>query len=186
MTRSSVPEASLDRAMQEALAAVERLEQARGQAATAKAALPAPESAPEAALALLTAEFAAYRQRATQDQAQARLDAQAQLLRALLPPLDDLQRALMHLPPGDEPLTAGLRMVQRHLEAILAAQGLVPVPCLGAPFDPNQHEAVAQEASDQPAGSVLREVRRGYLLHARLLRPAQVVVAVGVREETPA
>ncbi len=182
MTPRSVPEASLDRAMQEALAAVERLEQARAQATAAKTDL----ATPEAALAKLTAEFEAYRHRATQDQAQARLDAQAQLLRALLPPLDDMQRALAHLPPGDDPLTAGLRMVQRHLEATLAAHGLVPVPCLGAPFDPNQHEAVAQEASDQPAGSVLRELRRGYLLHERLLRPAQVVVAVGNPGETPA
>ena len=71
-------------------------------------------------------------------------------------------------------------LVQKQLNDLLAENGLEPIEAEGQKFDPNVHEAIAHEASDQVAeGIVLRQARRGYRFKERLLRPAKVVVSSG-------
>jgi molecular chaperone GrpE len=71
-------------------------------------------------------------------------------------------------------------LVQKQLNDLLAENGLQPIEAEGKPFDPNLHEAIAHESSDQvPEETVLRQVRRGYRFKDRLLRPANVVVSSG-------
>jgi molecular chaperone GrpE len=69
-------------------------------------------------------------------------------------------------------------MVLSQFQNTLNKQGVLPIS-IAAQFDPNLHEAVGQEASDQPAGTIVKEHVRGYTLHGRLLRPAQVIVSTG-------
>lgn len=173
-------DSALDAAMQAALAAVERIEQAREVVVVEVAPLPVPTGvAAELAgqLQRLADEFDAFRHRAERERRLGQQQAVEPLLLSLLPVLDNLQLALSHLPPAAEALAAGLQMVQTQFDQVLGSQGVQAVPCVGRSFDPTQHEALAQEMSAAPAGSILREVRRGYLWHERLLRPAQVVVA---------
>jgi molecular chaperone GrpE len=75
-------------------------------------------------------------------------------------------------------LQDGITMIQQQLKGILAGTGLEEVDANGKPFDPTLHEAVMQmETADAPEGQVVQQIRRGYKLQDRLLRPAAVVVA---------
>jgi molecular chaperone GrpE len=77
-----------------------------------------------------------------------------------------------------QPIQAGIAMVQQQLKSTLAEAGLEEVDANGKPFDPNVHEAVSQqETTDTPEGRVVQQLRKGYKLRERLLRPASVVVA---------
>ncbi|MBX6324744.1 MAG: nucleotide exchange factor GrpE, partial [Chthoniobacterales bacterium] len=80
----------------------------------------------------------------------------------------------------NSPIYSGMVLVQKQLNDLLAESGLEPIEADGQTFDPNLHEAIAHEPSDQvPEGAVLRQVRRGYRFKDRLLRPARVVVSSG-------
>ncbi|MBY0471133.1 nucleotide exchange factor GrpE [bacterium] len=109
------------------------------------------------------------------------------LARDLLQVVDNLERALSHIPSGtDKNLVAGLEMVLNQFKTVLKNQGVQSVDAVTQPFDPNLHEAVAQESSeDVPEGTVLKEHARGYTLHGRLLRPARVVVSGGAGGNNP-
>jgi molecular chaperone GrpE len=135
----------------------------------------------------LAADFENYRRRATREMDDARRYGIEKLLKDLLPLLDNLDRALSHAEGDKNPVIEGVRMVAKQAFEILASYGVRAFGSLGEPFDPEQHEAVAQLASDRhPAGSVMEEMVRGYKIHDRLLRPAQVVVAVAPpRAESP-
>jgi molecular chaperone GrpE len=75
-------------------------------------------------------------------------------------------------------LQAGIAMIQQQLKSILAETGLEEINAHGKPFDPMLHEAVSQmESNDVPEGHVLQQIRKGYKLRDRLLRPAAVIVA---------
>jgi molecular chaperone GrpE len=79
---------------------------------------------------------------------------------------------------GIESLQAGITMIQQQLKGILAESGLEEIDARGKPFDPTLHEAVSQmETPDQPEGHVVQQIRKGYKLRDRLLRPAAVIVA---------
>ena len=86
-------------------------------------------------------------------------------------------------PPATAELSSlleGVQMVAAQLEAILQQHGCVRIEAVGAAFDPNQHEAIAQEpSSEHPAGTVTRATQVGYKLHDRVIRPAQVFVSTG-------
>lgn len=109
------------------------------------------------------------------------------LLKALLPSVDNLERAIDAASRGSadqRALLDGVRMVHRQLVRDLEAFGLTTFESIGAPFDPARHEAVQQVASDRYAsGVVVAEFSRGYMLHDRLLRPARVAVCSGARTE---
>jgi molecular chaperone GrpE len=121
----------------------------------------------------VTAEYANYRKRVDRDRALVSEQAAANVLTALLPVLDDLDRAREH---GE--LAEGVAAVVDQLVATTAKFGLTPFGEQGDPFDPNRHEAVAHQTSPEVSVPTCIDVlRRGYLLGNRLLRPAMVAVA---------
>jgi molecular chaperone GrpE len=125
----------------------------------------------------LKAEFENYRKRAARDQESLVARAHERLVKELLPVLDDLARALEAAERHEEAqLEEGVRLVHRQLAAILVKEGLSEIATEGA-FDPNVHEALLSQPSDEPEGSVIEVIQKGYTLGDRVLRPARVVVA---------
>jgi molecular chaperone GrpE len=124
------------------------------------------------------AEFDNYRKRAQKEKDDTRKFAVESLLKDFLPVADNLERALDHAEEHDpRQVIDGVRLVQKMLADALSKHGIVGFSAVGQPFDPNLHEALMQEESDRPAGTVISEMARGYKLHDRLVRPAAVVVA---------
>ncbi|MGQ9655864.1 MAG: nucleotide exchange factor GrpE [Thermodesulfobacteriota bacterium] len=106
--------------------------------------------------------------------------ASEELLREMLPVVDNLERALNHA--GDhekeEALTEGIQMTLRQFLSVMEKFGVARIQALHEPFDPSRHEAVMQvESADHQPNTVVQELERGYLLHDRLLRPAKVAVS---------
>jgi len=125
----------------------------------------------------LKAEFENYRKRAARDQESLVARAHERLVKELLPVLDDLARALEAAERHEEAqLEEGVTLVHRQLAAILAKEGLAEISAEGA-FDPNVHEALLSQSSEEPEGSVIEVIQKGYTLGDRVLRPARVVVA---------
>ncbi|HEY2173391.1 MAG TPA: nucleotide exchange factor GrpE [Mycobacteriales bacterium] len=154
-------------------------------AAWSAADAPHPDDAPELAslreqltertadLQRITAEYANYRKRVDRDRALVSEAATASVVGALLPLLDDVDRAAEH---GD--LTGAFKAVAEQLRATLGKLGLVDFGEVGDPFDPTRHEAVMHSTSpDVTEPSCVQVMRRGYQLGERLLRPAMVAVA---------
>ncbi len=108
---------------------------------------------------------------------------QENLLRDILPVIDNLERSLSHLPPGGQnealdALRQGVEMVLKQFLGVLDKYDVRPFDSIGQAFDPKRHEALSRQETDAAApGTVLSEAHRGYLLHDRLLRPALVTVA---------
>jgi molecular chaperone GrpE len=127
----------------------------------------------------LAADFENYKRRTRQELADRTQYANEELLRKLLPILDNLRRALDHAPEGiDRNWFDGLRMVVRQFEDTLQSQGVSPIPAVGQKFDPAQHEAIAREETDEhEEGTVVEEMQPGYRLHERVLRPSLVKIA---------
>ena len=137
------------------------------------------------------AELDNFRKRAAREAQDTRAYANAELLRAILPVLDNFEMGLEAARAESETsmIFMGMSMVQRQLADFLRDMGVQELAALGASFDPNLHDAVAQEASaDAAEGTVLRVTRRGYKLKDRLLRAASVVVSSGpaAPTDTPA
>jgi molecular chaperone GrpE len=123
----------------------------------------------------------AFRERLSRD-LERRLDiARADLMRRIVPILDDLDRALAAARAAGEGghLAAGVGLVRERLRQALAAEGVEEIATVGKPFDPAIAEAVATEPTDDPAqdGLVVEETERGFMLRGALLRPARVRVA---------
>jgi len=126
----------------------------------------------------LAADFDNFKKRARQDQLDTIQYASAGLIERLLPVVDDFHRALEHAPEGvDEGWLRGVQLTLQNLDEVLAAQGVTPIESMGERFDPKVHEAVSTEESDQPEDTVIAELRRGYRMHDRVLRPALVKLA---------
>ncbi len=126
------------------------------------------------------AEFDNYRKRMARESERIRKTAAEGLLRDLLPIVDNLERALSHVEDKSDGLALGVEMVVRQFSDILSGKGLEPIPAKGEPFDPNIHEALTHQPSDEfPADTVMEEFQRGYRLGDFVLRPAQVVVSSG-------
>lgn len=126
-----------------------------------------------------TAELRNYKRRAEQERADLIRSAGANILIKLLPILDDFDLAMMHTPEHitTDPWFNGISLIQSKLLSILDSEGVKPIPALGAKFDPNYHEAVMHEqAGPKNAGKVTAELRRGYMLHDRVIRPTMVKV----------
>jgi molecular chaperone GrpE len=127
----------------------------------------------------LAADFDNYKKRARQEQSDTMRFAAATVAERLLPVLDDAERALEHVPDGvDENWLKGVRLTFQKLQEVLAALGVERVESVGSPFDPKLHEAVgSDETSEHPEDTVTTELRPGYRMHDRILRPALVKVA---------
>lgn len=130
------------------------------------------------------ADFENFKKRAARERHEAAQSATAALIHKLLPVLDHFemaQAAAQNAPApqsGTAALQDGITMIQQQLKGILAETGLEEVDATGRPFDPTLHEAVSQlETADAPEGQVVQQIRKGYKLRERLLRPATVVVA---------
>ena len=149
----------------------------------------------------LAAEFDNYRKRAARDHESLTRLANERLVKALLPVVDDLERALeaaaqrpvrdsgpvegargnREVPPTDwqaleAKLEEGVRLVHRSLAELLQKEGLAEIETEGQ-FDPHVHEALLSQPSEAPEGSIIQVLQKGYRLGERVLRPARVVVA---------
>lgn len=131
------------------------------------------------------ADFENFRKRAAREKEDAVKYSNSSLLERLIPILDNFELGLGAARASGEnsPILQGMDMVSKQLGDFLTQSGVEPVVAEGAKFDPNLHEAVAQEASEMiPDGHIVRQLRRGYKLRDRLLRPATVVVSKGASE----
>ena len=129
-----------------------------------------------------TADFDNFKKRATREKQDAIRYANEGLLEKLVPVLDNFDAALSAAQTspatGAQSLQTGVAMIFQQLKKALTESGLEEVDASGQTFDPNLHEAVSQqESADVPEGAVLQQLRKGYKLRDRLLRPATVVVA---------
>jgi len=129
-----------------------------------------------------TADFENFKKRAARERQDAVKFAHEGLLSKLLPVLDNFEMALaaaQNAQAGDvKSLQDGVTMILQQLRQTLIDAGLEEIDATGRPFDPNFHEAVSQqETAEIPEGHVVLQLRRGYKLRDRLLRPASVIVA---------
>ena len=130
------------------------------------------------------ADFDNYRKRMLREMDQLRQTASANLVRALLPALDNLERALAHASVEDG-FVEGVGMVFKQFQEALASEGLEPIPALHEVFDPNVHDALATVPSETvESGRIVEEYERGYRLRDLVVRPARVIVSSGVPETT--
>ena len=147
------------------------------------------------------AEFENYRRRTEREREQVSQEKAAQVLKGLIPPIDNLERALAAATEldasaqrtvvderggasprraEDDPLRQGVELILRELKALLESSGVTVENPVGQPFDPLRHQALStEEAPGQADGTVLEVFRKGYALKDRLLRPALVKVAQG-------
>jgi molecular chaperone GrpE len=126
------------------------------------------------------AEFANYKKRMERERDQMKQSVTGDLIRRYLEVLDDLERALKNRPAEGEGAVwaEGIELIFRKLLAILEAEGIERMEVEGQLFDPNMHEAISQEASDEhESGEVIEVIKNGYRLGERILRPAMVRIA---------
>lgn len=122
------------------------------------------------------AEFSNYKKRIERDQLLTQQTMKGDIVRRFLPVIDDMQRALQDAP--DDPWVEGMRLIYRKLQGILDAEGVTRIEAEGKEFDPNFHEAISQEESENhESGTVIEVLQQGYLLGERVIRPAMVRVA---------
>ena len=130
--------------------------------------------------ARLLADFDNYRKRVARDREELAQFAAKDILKDLLPTVDNLALALEKAENKEDPFVQGVKLAYDGFLKALADHGATPLDSVGEPFDTNFHDALAQlPSSDVAEGIVMNEVKRGWLLHGKLLRPAQVVVSSG-------
>ena len=126
------------------------------------------------------ADFDNYRKRMARDREELAQFAAKDILKDLLPTVDNLALALDKAENKEDPFVQGVKLAYDGFLKVLADHGATPLDSVGEPFDTNFHDALAQlPSADVPEGTVMNEVKRGWLLHGKLLRPAQVVVSSG-------
>jgi Molecular chaperone GrpE (heat shock protein) len=128
------------------------------------------------------AEFQNFRRRMEEENRRHAQFANEELIRALLPVLDNFERALAAADKNKsfEALMGGVAMTHRQLMDLLKKSGVEPIETKGKAFDPNFHEAVDRVAdSDQPDNTIVQELQKGYMMNSRVLRPSLVKVAGG-------
>jgi len=129
----------------------------------------------------VSADFENYKKRSARETAEFRKYANQNLLKEMLPVVDNLELAIKSTDGQreiDKNLLEGLDITRREILKVLEKFHVSPVTAVGEPFDPEFHEAVMRQESDQyPENTVIGEFQKGYLIHDRLLRPAMVVVA---------
>ena len=126
----------------------------------------------------VAAEFDNYKKRIARDQQSTTQRATERIVAGLLPVLDDLERAVDAFAEHDkEHVQEGVELVHRALKSLLEKEGLAEIDPLGEAFDPHNHEALLQQPSDAPEGSVIQVLQKGFRVGERVIRPARVVVA---------
>jgi molecular chaperone GrpE len=124
------------------------------------------------------ADLENMRKRQKREIEDAKFEAKNKILKEMLPVVDNLERAIEHASQaGTNPIVEGVQLVLRQFTTAFERLDVTAIDAMSAPFDPNLHEAISQQESDQPAGTVVQVLQRGYKSGERLLRPALVVVA---------
>ena len=163
----------------EAAGAEEKPEEAKS-APEEKAEEPASEPNWKDQYARTLADFDNYRKRMARDREELAQFAAKDILKDLLPTVDNLALALDKAENKEDPFVQGVKLAYDGFLKVLADHGATPLDSVGEPFDTNFHDALAQlPSADVPEGTVMNVVKRGWLLHGKLLRPAQVVVSSG-------
>jgi molecular chaperone GrpE len=122
------------------------------------------------------AEFQNYRKRIERDNEMMYASMKGDILKKVLPVLDDLERPCK--PPADSGWVSGIELIQKKLLSILESEGVRRIEAVGAAFDPNFHEAISHESIvGVQSGHVIAVVQNGYILGERVIRPALVRVA---------
>ena len=123
------------------------------------------------------AEFQNYKKRIERDNELTYASMKGDIIKKVLPALDDLERALQNR-PVDDAWASGIELIARKLQSILESEGVKRIEVNGAAFDPNFHEAISHEPSENvESGHVIAVVQNGYMLGERVIRPAMVRVA---------
>jgi molecular chaperone GrpE len=123
------------------------------------------------------AEFINYKNRVQRDREADYASMKGEILKKVLPVLDDLERALANR-PEDSSWASGMELIARKFQNILEAEGVKRIEAKGQPFDPNFHEAISSEPNEEvESGHVIDVVQSGYMLGERVIRPAMVRVA---------
>lgn len=123
------------------------------------------------------AEFQNYRRRIERDNELTYLSLKGDIIKKILPVLDDLERALQNR-PAEDAWANGIGLVARKFQNILESEGVKRIEAVGMEFDPNFHEAISHEPADGvQSGHVISVVQNGYMLGERVIRPALVRVA---------
>ena len=123
------------------------------------------------------AEFQNYRKRIERDNEMMYASMKGDIIKKVLPALDDLERALANR-PADDAWASGIELIARKMQNILEGEGLKRIDAKGKPFDPNFHEAISHEPNDEVESEhVIDVVQNGYMLGERVIRPAMVRVA---------
>lgn len=123
------------------------------------------------------AEFQNYKKRIERDNEMMYASMKGDIIKKVLPALDDLERALQNR-PADDAWASGIELIARKMQNILENEGLKRIEAKGAAFDPNFHEAISHEPNDEVESEhVIDVVQNGYMLGERVIRPAMVRVA---------
>jgi molecular chaperone GrpE len=123
------------------------------------------------------AEFQNYRKRVERDNELTYVSLKGDIVKKILPVLDDLERALQNR-SADDPWANGIELVARKFQNILESEGVKKIETVGKEFDPNFHEAISHEPADGvQSGHVIGVVQNGYMIGERVIRPALVRVA---------
>jgi len=123
----------------------------------------------------LQAEFENYKKRIEKEKAEFTDFCKAELIKKLLPIIDNFELALKN--EADEEFKKGVELIYAQLFEVLENEGLKPIDCSNKKFDPYCHEALIQEESDKESGTVIEELQKGYLLKDKVIRHAKVKVA---------
>ncbi len=130
----------------------------------------------------VSAEFENYKKRSAKEISDFRKFSNESIIKEMLPVIDNLERAIQATQNDNEDVNNGLlegvQMTLKETLKVFDKFGVSPIDSKGKPFDPNFHQAVMQEESEEfPENTVISELQKGYLLHDRLIRPAMVVVS---------
>jgi molecular chaperone GrpE len=135
-----------------------------------------------------SAEFDNYKKRTTREMQELVRYANEKIFKELLSVVDNLDRAIESAQQDgadDDPLLEGVRLILNEVDKIFERHNVKPIKAIGEPFDPNFHQAMMQEETeDEPANTVVKEMQKGYVMHDRLLRPSMVVVSKSKTEES--
>ncbi len=122
------------------------------------------------------ADFDNFKKQMSKQMEQFAQFANENIIKELLPVLDNFGHA-QAAAKGNQEILEGLSLIKKQLEAVLKKHGAEEIEAIGKPFDPNFHEAMLRKASDQPEDTVIEEMRKGYTLKGRVIRPSMVIVS---------
>jgi molecular chaperone GrpE len=132
-------------------------------------------------LVRLQADYENFRRRTRSEKEDLYKYASEKLINTLLPVLDNFELALSAAGDSIENFKSGAQMIYKQLLDVLAAEGVAPIPAVGELFDPLKHEAVLRaESEEHPDNTVIQELRRGYYLKDKVIRPAMVKVVKSI------